>query len=318
VTKPPRPPVQNQKSGGRSKEMSHAQGRGSASATPKTSPAKVSPAKPAQAKTGHLKSADRPDHPHGQKSRHKPPHGPARSNPHAGLIYGTHAVRAALQSGRREILNLFASPQAAQRFEAEFAAAGFVPQIVSNEDLARRLGPQAVHQGLLLEAKPLETIDLSDIETRSGIVLALDQITDPHNVGAIVRTAAAFEVDAIVTTERHSPEFSGLIAKIASGGLDFVPIAVITNFARGLERLADLGYLRVGLDSEAPIDFTEAPLTRPVVLVLGGEGKGLRRLSRENCDVLARLDMPGPIKSLNVSNACAVALTLTRLKLSAG
>lgn len=298
--------------------MSHAQGRGSASATPKTSPARVSPAKPAQAKTGHLKSADRPDHPHGQKSRHKPSHGPARSNPHAGLIYGTHAVRAALQSGRREILNLFASPQAAQRFEAEFAAAGFVPQIVSNEDLARRLGPQAVHQGLLLEAKPLETIDLSDIETRSGIVLALDQITDPHNVGAIVRTAAAFEVDAIVTTERHSPEFSGLIAKIASGGLDFVPIAVITNFARGLERLADLGYLRVGLDSEAPIDFTEAPLTRPVVLVLGGEGKGLRRLSRENCDVLARLDMPGPIKSLNVSNACAVALTLTRLKLSAG
>jgi len=293
MPKPPRPPARNEKSANRSDRNGQTQER-------KQSPAPVKPR----------------EQPHAPKGRPKPSHGHGKAVGHTSLIYGTHAVRAAIRSGRREILNFFASPQAAQRLEAEFAAAGLTAQIVSNEELAKRLGPQAVHQGLLLEAKPLETIDISDIETKSGIVLALDQITDPHNVGAIVRTAAAFEVDAIVTTERHSPDFSGLIAKVASGGLDFVPIAVITNFARGLERLADLGYLRVGLDSEAPIDFTEAPLTRPVALVLGGEGKGLRRLSRENCDVLARLDMPGPIKSLNVSNACAVALTLTRLKLS--
>jgi 23S rRNA (guanosine2251-2'-O)-methyltransferase len=234
------------------------------------------------------------------------------------VLYGIHAVRAALAAQKRKILSVFATPPMAQRLEQDLAAAGLTPQIVSNEDLARRLGQNAVHQGIMIEARPLEPIDLSDIVPVSGIVLALDQITDPHNVGAIMRTAAAFGVDAVVTTERHSPELSGVMAKAASGGLDHVPIALIGNFARALERLGDMGYLRVGLDSEAPITFEAAPLTRPLVLVLGGEGKGLRRLSREKCDLLARLDMPGPIKSLNVSNACAVALTLARVKLSAG
>jgi 23S rRNA (guanosine2251-2'-O)-methyltransferase len=145
----------------------------------------------------------------------------------------------------------------------------------------------------------------------------LDQITDPHNVGAILRTCAAFGIDALVTTERHMPELSGIVAKAASGGLEHVPVVTVVNLARTLEQISDLGYLRIGLDSEAGSNLAELTLQRPVALVLGGEGKGLRRLTREKCDHLVRLDMPGAIKSLNVSNACAVALTLVHARLPA-
>ena len=169
---------------------------------------------------------------------------------------------------------------------------------------------------MLLEARPLPAISLDDIPSRSGFVLVLDQITDPHNVGAILRSAAAFDVDAVVTTERHAPALSGVLAKAASGALEHVAMVDVVNLARALEELKDLGYLCVGLNSEAPLSLAEAALTRPLALVLGGEGKGLRRLTRERCDLLARLDLPGPIKSLNVSNACAVALTLAHSKLS--
>jgi 23S rRNA (guanosine2251-2'-O)-methyltransferase len=231
-------------------------------------------------------------------------------------VYGFHAVRAALAAGRRRLHALFATEAAAAKLAPEIAAAGLAPRITSAEELTRRLGANAVHQGVMLEAGPIEPIDLSEIVDRSGIVLVLDQITDPHNVGAILRTAAAFGVDALVTTTRHAPEFSGVVAKAASGGLDHVPIAEVTNLARALEALGDMGYLRVGLDSEGAETLERAPLARPVALVLGAEDKGLRRLTRERCDVIARLDMSGPIKSLNVSNACAVALALTLPRLA--
>jgi 23S rRNA (guanosine2251-2'-O)-methyltransferase len=226
------------------------------------------------------------------------------------VLYGFHAVREALRSHRRKTLDIYATEAAARRLEGEIAGAGLYPHIVTAGDLARRLGAAAVHQGVMLEALPLEPLDLSDIVSRSGIVLVLDQITDPHNAGAILRTAAAFGVDAVVVTHRHAPEMAGVVAKAASGGLEHVAIVGVVNLARALERLGDSGYLRLGLDSGAELSLATVSLRRPIALVLGGEGKGLRRLSRENCDFLVRLDMPGAIKSLNVSNACAVALTI--------
>jgi 23S rRNA (guanosine2251-2'-O)-methyltransferase len=146
--------------------------------------------------------------------------------------------------------------------------------------------------------------------------MVLDQITDPHNVGAILRTGAAFAVDALVTTERHSPDFAGALAKSASGGLEHVPICSVTNLARALAEMGDMGYWRIGLDSEAPNPLTDETISRPLALVLGAEDKGLRRLTRERCDRLARLDLPGAIKSLNVSNACAIALALVHERIS--
>jgi 23S rRNA (guanosine2251-2'-O)-methyltransferase len=241
---------------------------------------------------------------------------PAPKFRHAGsgiaVLYGFHAVREALRVQRRKALDIYATEAAARRLEGEVAHAGLCFHIVTAEDLARRLGAGAVHQGVMLEALPLEPLDLSGILSQSGIVLVLDQITDPHNAGAILRTAAAFGADALVTTERHAPEMAGVAAKAASGGLEHVAIVRVVNLARALEQLGDMGYLRLGLDSDAPTSLAKVQLRRPIALVLGGEGKGLRRLSRENCDFLVRLDMPGAIKSLNVSNACAVALTIVR------
>jgi 23S rRNA (guanosine2251-2'-O)-methyltransferase len=226
------------------------------------------------------------------------------------VIYGYHAVREALRAGKRKCLDLFASPAAAEKLQPEIAASGVRLHVVGPETLDARLGADSVHQGLLLEARPLPELDISEIEIKSGLVLALDQITDPHNVGAILRSAAAFDVDAVIVTERNAPQFSGVLAKTASGGLEHAPLIEVVNLARALDQLGEAGFLRVGLESEGTTNLEDAVLSRPTVLVLGAEGKGLRRLSREKCDVLARLDMPGAIKSLNVSNACAVALAL--------
>ena len=240
-----------------------------------------------------------------------------RSPPDVAQIWGYHPVREALRSPRREILRLWTTAEGAERISAEITARDVKPTIVTLDEISARLPPDSVHQGLLLEARPLESLDISDLPAK-GLVLVLDQVTDPHNVGAIVRTAAAFAVDAIVTTERHSPHMTGVLAKAASGGLEHVPLCVVVNLARALEALGDMGYLRVGLDSDGPASLEDTILSIPMALVLGAEGKGLRRLSRENCDVLARLDMPGAIRSLNVSNACAVALTITHTKLTGG
>ena len=240
---------------------------------------------------------------------------PARESRSGGMtvLYGFHAVLAALTARRRAFAAIHATPAAAQRLSDAIAGIGLSPHIVTAEELSRRLGDHAVHQGVMLEAGPIQPIDISEITDASGVVLVLDQITDPHNVGAILRTAAAFAVDALVTTTRHAPDMSGVVAKAASGGLEAVPVVEVVNLARALETLGDMGYLRVGLDSDGATPLRAAPRTRPMALVLGAEDKGLRRLTRENCDVVARLDMPGTIKSLNVSNACAVALTLITL-----
>jgi 23S rRNA (guanosine2251-2'-O)-methyltransferase len=235
--------------------------------------------------------------------------------PDSVVLFGSHAVREALRSQRRTIRQLWATAAQADRLSEEIAAKHITPHIVSTDEIAARLPHDSVHQGLLAEVAPLEDLSIDELPS-NGLVLILDQVTDPHNVGAIIRTAAAFNVDAIITTERHSPALTGIVAKTASGALEHIPVITAVNLARALEHVADRGYVCIGLDSAGPTSLEHMPLARPLALVLGAEGKGLRRLTREKCDHLARLDMPGAIKSLNVSNACAVALTLVALKLS--
>ena len=229
------------------------------------------------------------------------------------VLYGWHTVKAALENPARIVRKLLATENAARRLSDEGITAR--PEIVRPTAIAERLLPDAVHQGLYLEADPLPSPQIAEIAP-GGIVLALDQITDPHNVGAILRTAAGFAVAALVITERHSPEATGVLAKAASGALEYVPIVSVQNLARTLGELRERGFMLVGMDSSGDADLGEVELRAPLVLVLGAEGKGLRQLTRETCDRVARLDLPGKIKSLNVSNAAALALHVATRQLS--
>jgi len=243
------------------------------------------------------------------KSRFAPKPKPVRPAIPDGvaILYGWHTVAAALKNPRRRIRKITATENAVHRLAEEGFTLPVEPEIVRPDAIAAKLSPDAVHQGLLVEADPLPALDIAALPAE-GTVLVLDQITDPHNVGAILRSAAAFAVGAVVTTARHSPEATGVLAKSASGALDLVPIVTVPNLARALTALKDRGFLTVGLDSAGETDLAAAPLRAPLALVLGAEGKGLRALTRETCDIRARLDLPGAIKSLNVSNAAAIAL----------
>jgi 23S rRNA (guanosine2251-2'-O)-methyltransferase len=221
------------------------------------------------------------------------------------ILYGWHTVTAALRNPSRHIRRFLATENAARRLAAEGIAQ--TPEVVRPSAIDERLLPDAVHQGLYLEVDPLASPAIADLPAR-GIVLVLDQITDPHNVGAIFRSAAAFAATALVTTERHSPDAAGALAKAASGAIELVPLVTVQNLARALTELRERGFLLVGLDSEGEADLADLPLKAPLALVLGAEGKGLRQLTRETCDKLARIDVPGAIKSLNVSNATALSL----------
>jgi 23S rRNA (guanosine2251-2'-O)-methyltransferase len=223
------------------------------------------------------------------------------------ILYGWHTVAAALANPQRKIRKLLLTENAARRLREENIDTRIPPEIVRPGVIDARLGPDAVHQGLLAEADALDSPELDSLP-RQGIVLVLDQITDPHNVGAIMRSAAAFKVNAIVTTARHSPEATGVLAKSASGALELVPLVTVQNLARALNELNDAGFMTVGLDSEGSENLDAVALRQPLALVLGAEGKGLRQLTRDTCTVVARLDMPGEIKSLNVSNAAVLAL----------
>src|SRR5438105_2089752 len=237
----------------------------------------------------------------------RPARGEARDLGARAILYGWHTVKAALENPARRIRRLYATPNAARRLAEDGVALAVEPELVRPDAIARRLGPDAVHNGLLAEADPLPSPELEELDP-VGIVLVLDQITDPHNVGAVLRAAAAFAVNAVVTTARHSPEATGVLAKSASGALEYVPIVIVQNLARALAALRERGYFLVGLDSAGDIDLNEAPLRPPLALVFGAEGKGLRQSTRASCDQLARLDFPGRIKTLNVSNAAALAL----------
>ncbi|CAH1659724.1 putative 23S rRNA (guanosine(2251)-2'-O)-methyltransferase [Hyphomicrobiales bacterium] len=232
------------------------------------------------------------------------------------VLYGWHPVVEALSNPKRRIRRLLVTENAQRRLTEELGSLRVTPELVRPDEIARKLDPDAVHQGLYVEADPLPSPTIETMNAQS-LILVLDQITDPHNVGAIVRTAAAFGVDSIVTTARHSPSATGVMAKSASGGLEHVPFTIVRNLAGALQTLRERGFLCIGLDSAGETELEAVPLRRPVALVLGAEGKGLRQLTRERCNVLARLDMPGSIKSLNVSNAAAVALYATSRALAA-
>jgi|1185.fasta_scaffold127060_1 23S rRNA (guanosine2251-2'-O)-methyltransferase len=228
------------------------------------------------------------------------------------VLYGWHPVVEALRNEARRLRRLLATENATHRLTEALGALRIEPTIVRPDEINRFLEPDAVHQGLYLEADPLPSPTIDTLGSEA-LVLVLDQITDPHNVGAIVRTAAAFQVEAIVTTARHSPAATGVLAKAASGGLEHVPFLVVRNLAEAMKALGERGFQRIGFDSSGEEPLEKVPVRRPLALVLGAEGKGLRQRTRACCDVIGRLEMPGAIKSLNVSNAAAIALfALTR------
>ncbi|KRA99757.1 RNA methyltransferase [Devosia sp. Root685] len=222
-------------------------------------------------------------------------------------LYGLHTVRAALDNPLRVKKELLATPNALSRLN-EIGQIGKVKvRETTPKELDRLLGGDAVHQGAALEVEPVSRFGLNDVK-QLRLVVVLDQLTDPHNVGAILRTACAFGADAVITTARHSPQETGVMAKAASGALDLVPMIEVTNLASAIETLKERGLIVLGFDSDAPAPLRPRTDDRPMAVVLGAEGKGLRQRTRELCDEMVRLDMPGPIKSLNVSNAAAIAL----------
>src|SRR3981081_156322 len=194
------------------------------------------------------------------------------------ILYGWHTVAAALANPQRQIRKLLLTENAARRLADDKIDTRVTPEIVRPSLIDARLGPDAVHQGLLAEADPLPSPDI-DTLAQQGIVLVLDQITDPHNVGAILRSAAAFAVKAIITTARHSPEATGVLAKSASGALELVPLVTVQNLARALTELNDQGFMTVGLDSQGSETLGEMTLRQPLALGVRAEGKGLPQLT---------------------------------------
>jgi 23S rRNA (guanosine2251-2'-O)-methyltransferase len=240
-------------------------------------------------------------------SRRKKAH-QSRGSSNRPRLWGKHAVAAALGNANRTVLKAWATREAADsmNFPKDIALT-----LADVADLGRLVPSDAPHQGLVIEVEALDDVWLDGILAEAperALLLVLDQVTDPHNVGAILRSAAAFGAIGIVTQDRHSPPESGVIAKAASGALERVPWARVVNLARALEDIGEAGFWRIGLTGDADVDLREALGSPRVALVLGAEGSGLRPNTREHCDALARLPISGAIESLNVSNAAAVAL----------
>ncbi|MFN9032515.1 MAG: 23S rRNA (guanosine(2251)-2'-O)-methyltransferase RlmB [Alphaproteobacteria bacterium] len=260
--------------------------------------------------------ASHPERNAGRKRRGPPvspaPGGPGKPRFQAtsgDWIWGVHAVEAALSNPARPApRRLLATPDRARELERRFGALKRL-ELTDPAGLARLLPAGAAHQGLALEGPEPEPVDLDDFAPEPGaVLLMLDQVTDAGNVGAILRTAAAFGARGVILQERRAPRLSGALAKAAAGAVDIVPVARVVNLSRALERLSDLGWRAVGLDGTAKQDLSEVLDGTPVVLVLGSEGEGVRRLVAEHCDEAARIPMPGGFESLNVAAAAAVAL----------
>lgn len=233
-------------------------------------------------------------------------------------LFGLHAVRDALQNPRREKLRLVLTRNAAAKLEPAIAEAGIVPEIADARKFPVPLDPGSVHQGAALEARPLDWGALDQVVLRPDarpLVLFLDRVTDPHNAGAILRSAEVFGAAAVIAPHRYSAPETGALAKTASGALERQPYLRVTNLARAMEQVRAMGFVLLGLDGTGAATLEEAldqERSGALGLVLGAEGPGLREKTRDTCDVLVRIDGAGDFGSLNVSNAAAVALYAAR------
>lgn len=246
------------------------------------------------------------------KRRGKPGHRPQGGAAQRPRFWGRHAVGAALSNPERVVRKLWLTREAAAQLPLDGLPAAVPVVYADSADLGRYVPLDAPHQGVVAEVDPLEGVWLADLlaqgrdDTRP--LLVLDQVTDPHNIGAILRSAAAFDALGVVTQDRHAPPESGALARAASGALEVVPWVRVVNLARALDEIEEAGFWRVGLDGSATQTLAEAIGTARIALVLGAEGEGMRHNTVQHCDLIARLPISGQVESLNVSNAAAIAL----------
>ncbi len=245
----------------------------------------------------------------GRAGRMKGGRGSGRASSGQVRLWGRHAVEAALKNPDRMHRKLWATREGIEALDGDLPE-GFPLEYADVQDLARLVAKDAPHQGLVLECAPLEDIHLDEILSGEADrpIVVLDQVTDPHNVGAIMRSAAAFGAAALVTQDRNAPPEGGVIGKSASGALEVLPWVRVVNLARALEQMAEAGYWRIGLTGAADATLAEVLPEGPVAIVLGAEGEGMRHNIESHCDALARLPIGDQVESLNVSNAGAIAL----------
>lgn len=246
----------------------------------------------------------------------RPAHTP-KDTPDDVTLFGIHAVEAALANPQRRLIKLLATENAARRLTASIQARDITPEIVTPRRLDQLLGADTVHQGIALTTDYLPEPALETLLENAADgqpLIILDQVTDPHNVGAILRSAAVFGCAGLIMTRRHSPPLNGTLAKSASGALELVPVHLTQNLARLLTQLKENGITVFGLDGAAEEVLDDASFSGPLAIILGAEGKGLRALTAETCDHLCRIEAPGALASLNVSNAAAVALHLVAMR----
>ena len=249
----------------------------------------------------------------GRAGRMQGGRGSGRSAKGVVRLWGRHAVEAALNNPLRSYRKLWATREAVAALDGELPA-DFPLEFAQAADLGRLVARDAPHQGLVLECDALDDVFLEDVlagedgDNATQPLIVLDQVTDPHNVGAILRSAAAFGARAVITQDRHAPPESGVVAKSASGALEIVPWVRVVNLARALEEIAKAGYWRIGLAGDGALTLSEALPVGAVALVVGAEGEGLRHNIIQHCDAIAHLPISAAVDSLNVSNAAAIAL----------
>ena len=245
----------------------------------------------------------------GRAGRMKGGRGSGRATSGHVRLWGRHPVEAALKNPARQHRKLWATREGIETLDGELPP-DFPVEYADVSDLARLVAKDAPHQGLVLECEQLPNVFLNEVATGDPArpVVVLDQVTDPHNVGAILRSAAAFGAACIVTQDRHAPPEGGVLAKSASGALESVPWVRVVNLARALDELAEAGYWRIGMAGEAEATLAEALPAGPLAVVMGAEGEGMRHNIAQHCDALARLPISSSIESLNVSNATAITL----------